>query len=96
MNNENLDSFRTVVYPELKQRVKGMSLHDAALEVNHWCHEKVTYRGSDSRTSSPLATIRTSYGRCGEESTFTVAALRAVGIPARQGIIWVPASLIPS
>lgn len=26
----------------------------------------------------------TARGRCGEESTFTVAALRAVGIPARQ------------
>ena len=57
---------------------------DAALEVNHWCHEKVTYRPADSRTSSPLATVRTGYGRCGEESTFTVTALRAVGIPARQ------------
>jgi len=33
---------------------------------------------------SPLATIRTAYGRCGEESVLTVAALRAVGIPARQ------------
>jgi hypothetical protein len=57
---------------------------NAALEVNHWCHEKVTYRGSDIRTSSPLASLRTAYGRCGEESTFTVAALRAVSIPARQ------------
>ena len=29
-------------------------------------------------------TVKTAYGRCGEESTFTVAALRSVGIPARQ------------
>ena len=28
--------------------------------------------------------MRTSLGRCGEESTFAVTALRAVGIPARQ------------
>lgn len=28
--------------------------------------------------------MKTAYGRCGEESTFTVAALRSVGIPARQ------------
>ncbi|MDR0756291.1 MAG: transglutaminase-like domain-containing protein, partial [Tannerella sp.] len=60
------------------------SLRDAALEVNHWCHEKVVYTPSDARTSSPLATVKTAYGRCGEESTFTVAALRSVGIPARQ------------
>ena len=84
VNNENLDTARMVFYRELKERVKGMTMEEAALEVNHWCHEHVAYRASDSRTSSPLATLRTSLGRCGEESTFTVTALRAVGIPARQ------------
>lgn len=84
INNENLDESRRVFYAELKDRVKGLSLKDAILEVNHWCHEKVVYTPSDSRTSSPLASVKTAYGRCGEESTFTVAALRAVGIPARQ------------
>ena len=84
VNNENLDDFRIEMYDELKNRVAGMNMHDAALEVNHWCHEKVTYRSSDERTSSPLATIKTSFGRCGEESTFTVTALRTIGIPARQ------------
>ena len=84
VNNENMDTSRAVFYNELKERVQGLSMRDAVLEVNHWCHEKVTYTPSDIRTSSPLATVRTAYGRCGEESTFTVAALRAVGIPARQ------------
>lgn len=84
INNENLDSFRKVMYNELKDRVKGLSMKDAALEVNHWCHEKVTYRGTDIRTSAPLSTVKKSFGRCGEESTFTVTALRTVGIPARQ------------
>ena len=84
VNNENLDNSREVFFKELKDRVVGLSMRDAVLEVNHWCHEKVTYTPSDIRTSSPLATVRTAYGRCGEESTFTVAALRAVGIPARQ------------
>lgn len=84
VNNEVLDRSRMVFYDELKERVKGMSMKDAILEVNHWCHERVTYQPSDARTSSPLATIKTAYGRCGEESTFTVAALRSVGIPARQ------------
>ena len=84
VNNENLDTARMVFYRELKERVKGMSIEKAALEVNHWCHEHVAYRASDSRTSAPLATMRTSLGRCGEESTFTVTAMRAVGIPARQ------------
>ncbi len=84
VNNENLDQFRVVMYDEIKKRISGMNMHDAALEVNHWCHEKVTYRGSDDRTSSPLASVKTSFGRCGEESTFTVTALRTIGIPARQ------------
>ena len=84
INNENLDESRMVFFDELKDRVKGLSLYDAVLEVNHWCHEKVIYTPSDGRTSSPLASVKTAYGRCGEESTFTVAALRSVGIPARQ------------
>ncbi|MCF0206081.1 MAG: Ig-like domain-containing protein, partial [Bacteroidales bacterium] len=84
VNNENLDTARMYIFNEIKDRIKDLSMYDAALEVNHWCHEKVTYRPSDARTSSPLASIRTAFGRCGEESTFTVTALRAVGIPARQ------------
>lgn len=84
VNNENPDDARAVFLPELKERVQGMSMYDAALEVNHWCHEKVVYRSTDERTSSPLATVKTAYGRCGEESTFTVAAMRSIGIPARQ------------
>ncbi len=84
VNNENLDSARMVFYPILKERLQGLSMYDAALEVNHWCHEYVTYRPADARTSAPLATMRTGLGRCGEESTFTVTALRAAGIPARQ------------
>lgn len=84
VNNENMDESRMIFYEELKERVKGLSLYDAVLEVNHWCHEKVIYTPSDGRTSAPLASVRTAYGRCGEESTFTVAALRSVGIPARQ------------
>lgn len=83
-NNENLDTSRVVFYRELKPRIEGMSMQDAILEVNHWCHEKLTYKPSDARTLSPLSSVVSSLGRCGEESTFTVAALRAVGIPARQ------------
>ena len=84
VNNEALDMARPVFFEELKERVKGMNMEEAILEVNHWCHEHVTYQPSDSRTLSPLACMNTAIGRCGEESTFTVAALRSIGIPARQ------------
>ena len=84
INNENLDSFRIVYFDDILNRVKGRNVEDAALEVNHWCHEKVAYQPADIRTSAPMSTILSARGRCGEESTFTVAALRTIGIPARQ------------
>ena len=84
VNNEDLDSCRMVFYEQLRPRVCGLSMQEAILEVNHWCHERVTYRPGDARTSSPLNTIKTAFGRCGEESTLLVAALRSVAIPARQ------------
>lgn len=84
INNEPIDNHRPEIYAQLKERVKGLSMEEAIKEVNHWCHEYVVYQPSDSRTHSPLQSMSCLIGRCGEESTFTVAALRAVGIPARQ------------
>lgn len=84
VNNEDLDNFRLLYSDELCSRVEGLSMYDAILEINHWCHEHVTYIGTDFRTRGPLALMATGEGRCGEESTFTVSALRAAGIPARQ------------
>ncbi len=84
VNNEDLDEARTLFYDELRDRVRGLSMADAILEVNHWCHEKAVYTPTDSRTSAPLAMTKTAAGRCGEESTLLVTALRSVGIPARQ------------
>ena len=84
INNENLDSFRIAYYSEIKNRIEGLDAASASLEINHWCHEKVTYQPSDTRTSSPMRTILSARGRCGEESTLAVAALRTAGIPARQ------------
>lgn len=84
VNNENLDNTRAVLYDELKKRIEGMSMTEAVLELNHWCHEHVTYQPSNARTLAPLACLKTAIGRCGEESTFAVAVLRTMGIPARQ------------
>ncbi|MDR3327380.1 MAG: transglutaminase domain-containing protein, partial [Prevotellaceae bacterium] len=50
INNEYLDTARVVFFEELKNRIKNLSMAEAALEVNHWCHEKVNYRGTDART----------------------------------------------
>lgn len=84
-HNESLDSARTVFYKELRERViRCQSMEEAALEVNHWCHEKAIYRPTNARTCAPLTMTTTTYGRCGEESIFALAAMRSVGIPARQ------------
>jgi transglutaminase-like putative cysteine protease len=84
VNNENLDSFRIAYYNEISERIKGLDMENAALEINHWCHEKVSYQPADIRTSAPMSTILSARGRCGEESTITVSALRTAGIPSRQ------------
>lgn len=86
INNENIDSTRILLFEELKSRFgnKKYSLEEAALEINHWCHEKVNYQPTDERTIGPLGVIKRTFGRCGEESTFLTNALRCVGIPARQ------------
>ncbi len=84
VNNEALDNFRTEYAGLLSDRVKGMTAAQAALEINHWCHEMATYTPSDARTLPPTGTIAAGLGRCGEESVLAVAALRAAGIPARQ------------
>ncbi|MFD2614939.1 transglutaminase domain-containing protein [Paenibacillus gansuensis] len=84
VNTENIEDSRGILFRELAERTKGLPMASAILETNYWCHEKATYIGSDLRTVSPLTMLRTARGRCGEESTLAVAALRSIGIPARQ------------
>ena len=81
--NENLDSFRIAYYDEIQGRMKGMDAADAALEINHWCNEKVTYQPISGGNPGPVSTILSAGGRCGMVSSFTAASLRTAGIPAR-------------
>ena len=85
VNNEDLDQSRAWIYEQLADRVKDKkTMTEAALEVNYWCYEKATYIPSDGRTLAPFGMCRSARGRCGEESTLAVSAMRSVGIPARQ------------
>ncbi len=84
VNNENIEAAGSLLFADIYPRVEHMSMYDAILETNHWCHEKANYVGNDIRTVSPLTLMRTALGRCGEQSTLAVAALRSIGIPARQ------------
>ena len=78
-----LDSFRIAYYDEIQRRVKGMDALHAALEINHWCHEKVAYQNIPGWSPGPMNIILSACGRCGMQSAFTVASLRTAGIPAR-------------
>lgn len=84
VNNEWLDGCRDVFAQELLPIVSNQSEYSAALLTNAWCFGKVSYMPSDERTLGPLGAINAACGRCGEESVFTVNALRSVGIPSRQ------------
>lgn len=84
INNENVEFYKEEFFNELYPRVKDMNMYDACIETNYWCFQKATYQSTDIRTASPFTVLRNAYGRCGEESTLAVAALRSIGIPARQ------------
>ncbi len=84
VNTENIEDCRQFFYDKLIDRVRGLSVRDAVLEINYWCAENGTYEASDNRTISPVTVYKSGKGRCGEESTFAVTAFRSVGIPARQ------------
>lgn len=84
INEEEIKPCRSFFYEKLKDRIKGLYGKEAAQEVNYWCVEEVTYQTTDDRTLSPIDTYKRGSGRCGEESTFSVSALRSMGIPARQ------------
>lgn len=84
INTENIEDCRRFFYDKLIDRIKGLSVREAVLEINYWCAENGTYEASDNRTISPVTVYKSGKGRCGEESTFAVTAFRSVGIPARQ------------
>ncbi len=84
VNNEDIEDCRKEFYKMIYPRLENKSMYEAALEINYFCAEKATYKSTDERTASPLTVLKCGYGRCGEESTFAVTALRSVGIPARQ------------
>lgn len=84
VNEEEIAPCRTFFRTEIGTRIQGMNFREAALEVNYWCAEEATYHCTDDRTLSALSVYRRGNGRCGEESVFTVNALRSAGVPARQ------------
>lgn len=84
VNDERPAFYQETIHGELTARLKGLSMTAAAQEVNRWVCERATYQSTDDRTADALTVLRRTFGRCGEESTLLVSALRSVCIPARQ------------
>ena len=82
-NDEEIKPCRTYFWEKIKDRIQGMSMMEAVLEINHWCAGEVMYQGTDMRTGSALEIYRSGVGRCG-----VVNVLRSAGIPARP--VYVP------
>lgn len=89
INNEDIADTRGFFHDRIKEAVdlnaaSSGTMYDTAKDVNYWCAREATYRSTDGRTQNPRTMYGTAAGRCGEESTFAVTALRSIGIPARQ------------
>ncbi|MBM3324385.1 MAG: transglutaminase domain-containing protein [Calditrichaeota bacterium] len=88
IDDEPLQRYRRWLMQELAAAVKGcQNAEEAALEVNLWLGQRVTFRPTDWRDQGPLTTISCGFGRCGEETILLVAALRSVGVAARMAYV---------
>lgn len=95
VNDEDLSFGHRDFYGALSPLIADIPTQDActfadeaARRINLWCASHARYAPTDERTASPRTVYRSGFGRCGELSTFVVAALRSVGIAARQ--VYVP------
>ncbi len=89
INNEDITDTRGFFHDRINEAVdlnaaSSGTMYQTAVDVNYWCAREATYRSTDGRTQNPRTMYGTAAGRCGEESTFAVTALRSIGIPARQ------------
>jgi hypothetical protein len=89
VSQEPLEDWRRYLLERLRPRIGDMtSMEEAALEVNRWCGEHVGFRQTQRRDQGVFETLASGYGRCEEMMIVHIAALRSVGIPARQA--WTP------
>ncbi len=89
VSNEPIQRYRRRLMGELSEQVKSCSTAEsAALEVNLWLGQRVTFKPTDRREQGVNTTLACGFGRCGEETILASAALRSIGIAARM--VYVP------
>jgi hypothetical protein len=85
ITQEPYENWREKFYKEISPLVKDISdIEEAAIIVNLWCLEKMTYKPTHGKDQGPLTTIKRGYGRCEEMMIIYMAAARSVGIPVRS------------
>ncbi|MBN2789016.1 MAG: transglutaminase domain-containing protein [Candidatus Delongbacteria bacterium] len=84
-SQEPFENWRKQFYDELKPVVENISnIEEAAIAINFWAYEHMTYKSTHGRDQGPLTTIKRGWGRCEEMMIFYMAAARSVGIPVRS------------
>ncbi len=84
VSQEPLEQWREKFYNELKPIVEeAENIEEAAILVNLWANEQMSYKSTHGRDQGPLTTIKRGYGRCEEMMILYIDAARSVGIPAR-------------
>jgi len=85
VSQEPLSPWRSYFYEQLRSKVAGcQTIGEAATIVSAYYGTLATYKPTQSRDQSPIATLKGGYGRCEELVILFIDCCRAVGIPARQ------------
>ncbi|MDP8211304.1 MAG: transglutaminase domain-containing protein [Candidatus Stygibacter australis] len=85
MSQEPLEDWRPAYFEELEPLVKDLeTIEEAAIKVNLWCLEEMTYKPTHGRDQSAFTSSKRGYGRCEEMMIIYMCAARAVGIPVRS------------
>lgn len=85
VSQEPFEDWREEFYSQLYPLVKDVSdIEEAAILVNLWAEEQMTYKPTHGKDQAPITTIRRGYGRCEEMMIIYMAAARSVGIPVRS------------
>lgn len=78
-----LDTLRDYLYPLLHEEIKAHTMQEAAWEVNRWCNQFISFLANAPRLEAPLTTLQRGKGSRYAMAAFTVAAMRAMCLPAR-------------
>ena len=84
VTQESYEPWRKELFDSIAPVLRGCkNMTEAAVAVNRWCGQRVTFKQTEFRDQNVMSTLRSGIGRCEEEMIVTIDAMRSVGIPAR-------------